>query len=86
MTEPLRILVVDDEKDIRALVRYNLEKSGFVVDSLSRGDKVSKRVNTARPDLIVLDLMLPGLDGREVFRFLRAAPETAAIPVVMLTA
>ncbi|NOY52196.1 MAG: response regulator transcription factor [Deltaproteobacteria bacterium] len=84
--EPRRILVVDDEKDIRDLVRYHLERAGFRVDSLDRGDEVIVRAGEVRPDLVVLDLMLPGLDGREVCRLLRADPETASIPIVMLTA
>ncbi len=86
MSDRRRILIVDDEKDIRDLVCYNLERAGFEVDSLARGDGVMARIREVRPDLIVLDLMLPGLDGREICRFLREDPETAAIPVVMLTA
>lgn len=86
MNNRRRLLIVDDDTDIRNLVRYNLEQAGFKVDSLSRGDAVLPRLREQRPDLIVLDLMLPGLDGREVCRILREDPETAAIPIVMLTA
>jgi len=84
--EPRRILVVEDEKDIRDLVCYHLDRAGFAADPLGRGDEVIGRVKTRRPELILLDLMLPGLDGRELCRLLRENPDTATIPIIMLTA
>lgn len=81
-----RILVVEDDEDILDVLRYNLEREGFVVGTCLRGDKVLESVARKRPGLILLDLMLPGLDGLEVCRRLRQDPTTARIPVVMLTA
>ena len=80
------VLVVDDEEDILELVRYNLEKEGFQVWGVTTGEAAIKEAMTRRPDLIVLDLMLPGIDGLEVCRMLKARTETTSIPVVMLTA
>jgi DNA-binding response OmpR family regulator len=81
-----RVLVVDDEKDIVDLVTYNLARNGY--DAISAGDGVAALEIARRdlPDLIVLDLMMPGLDGTEVARRLKADPRTAAIPIIMLTA
>ncbi len=80
------ILVVDDERDILALVEYNLQKEGFSVTCVGTGEAALGAAGTRLPDLIVLDLMLPGLDGLEVCRRLKAAPGTKHIPIVMLTA
>jgi two-component system phosphate regulon response regulator PhoB len=80
------ILVVDDEQDILELVEYNLHKEGFVVSSVSSGEEALAATRTRLPDLIVLDLMLPGVDGLEVCRRLKAEPATRQIPIVMLTA
>ena len=65
------ILVVEDEDDIRELLRYNLAKEGYQVTGSASGEEALKAVKAARPDLLVLDLMLPGMDGLEVCRFLR---------------
>jgi two-component system, OmpR family, alkaline phosphatase synthesis response regulator PhoP len=81
-----RILVVDDERDILELVEYNLHKEGFAVTCVASGEEAMSAARTRQPDLIVLDLMLPGVDGLEVCRRLRAEPATRHIPVVMLTA
>lgn len=81
-----RILVVDDEASIRQLERYNLEKEGFTCSEAADGPACLERVRRERPDLIVLDIMLPKKDGPEVCRQLKAQPATAAIPIVMLTA
>jgi two-component system, OmpR family, alkaline phosphatase synthesis response regulator PhoP len=81
-----RILVVEDDKDIAELIKRYLEKEGHTVDQLSSGDRVVPRARANRPDLIVLDLMLPGLDGLLVCQALRQDPGTAAVPVIMLTA
>jgi DNA-binding response OmpR family regulator len=78
-----RILVVDDEPHIVELVRYNLQQEGFEVLTAGDGETVLARVRADRPDLVVLDIMLPGLDGLEVCRRLR---RESAVPIIMLTA
>jgi DNA-binding response OmpR family regulator len=83
---PATILIVDDEKDIVELVRYHAEKAGFACRSASDGFTALRLIRERRPDLLVLDLMLPGLDGFDVCRQLRRDPATAALPVIMLTA
>lgn len=80
------VLVVEDEPDIRDLVAFHLEREGFQVRTARSGAEGLTRVKTAAPDLIILDLMLPELDGLEVCRRLRRDPVTASIPVIMLTA
>jgi len=80
------ILVVDDEEDIRELVTLNLEREGFQVTGVESGEQALARAREDMPALIVLDLMLPGIDGLEVCRKLKAQPKTQHIPVVMLTA
>ena len=81
-----QILVVEDDPDIADLIRHYLEKSGHAVQVLGSGAAVLPRVRAERPDLIVLDLMLPGLDGLVVCQALRSDPATAAIPIIMVTA
>lgn len=81
-----RILVVDDEEDILELVNYNLSREGYAVSRVSTGEDALKAVRTVAPDLIVLDLMLPGVDGLEVCRVLKKERTTEHIPIVMLTA
>ncbi|MDO9693195.1 MAG: response regulator transcription factor [Candidatus Latescibacteria bacterium] len=80
------ILIVEDEEDIQELVRYTLEREGHVVVAAETGEKGLAAVLGARPALILLDLMLPGLDGKEVCRRLKQQEETRSIPVIMLTA
>ncbi len=80
------ILVIDDEKDIQKLLQYNLEKEGYKVLTSFSGEEGLETAKLKKPDLVILDLMLPGIDGLEVCRLLRSAKETKAIPVVMLTA
>ena len=80
------ILVVEDDPDIADLIRHYLEKSGHAVQVLGSGAAVLPKVRGEQPDLIVLDLMLPGLDGLMVCQALRADPLTAAIPIIMVTA
>ena len=80
------LLVVEDEQDLQELLRYNLAREGFHVTTAGTGEQALQAVEAERPDLILLDLMLPGMDGLEVFRALRAQPENASIPVIMLTA
>ena len=81
-----RVLVVDDEEDLLELVRYNLTKEGYVVECVGSGEEALKAARRQPPDLIVLDLMLPAVDGLEVCRRLKADPKTREVPIVMLTA
>ena len=81
-----RILVVDDEEDILELVKYNLEREGYLVDCVETGEEAIERATAIRPDGILLDLMLPGVDGIEVCRELRKNPDTRTIPIIMMTA
>lgn len=81
-----KILIIDDEQDILDLLAYNLEKEGYTISTALDGLKGKEMALKLIPDLIVLDLMLPGIDGLELCRFLRAYPKTATIPVLMLTA
>lgn len=80
------ILVVDDEEDILDLVRYNLGKEGFDVVTVTTGEEALTMARKVMPDLLLLDLMLPGLDGFEVCKILKADEKTAHIPIIMLTA
>jgi DNA-binding response OmpR family regulator len=81
-----KILVVDDEKDIVELVRFNLERDGFKVVPAYNGEDALRLVKVQLPDLIVLDLMLPGMDGLEACRILKRDSSTFSIPIIMLTA
>ena len=83
---PARILVVEDERDIAALVAYHLTKEGYRVRTTEGGQEALEAVSAEKPDLIVLDLMLPGFSGYEVLQELRRRPEMADVPVVVLTA
>jgi len=80
------ILVVDDEADIRKLVEYNLAKEGYKIACAATGEDALKKARAAVPDLVILDLMLPGVDGLEVCRLLKSDAKTQRIPIVMLTA
>ena len=80
------ILVVDDEEDLLELVRYNLLKEGYRVTCVATGDEALKAARKQPPDLIVLDLMLPLIDGLEVCRRLKGDSKTRDIPIIMLTA
>jgi len=81
-----RILVAEDDADIAALVRHYLEKAGYGVDVTGSGRDVMPRLRQHPADLVILDVMLPGMDGLDVCRAMRADPTTAAVPVIMLTA
>jgi len=80
------ILIIEDEEDIRELIRYNLEKEDYLVTGASSGEDGLKAAFSDCPDLIILDLMLPGLDGLEVCRALKRDDETKSIAIIMLTA
>jgi two-component system, OmpR family, alkaline phosphatase synthesis response regulator PhoP len=80
------IYVVDDEEDILDLVEYNLVKEKFFVERFTTGEKVLDEINFKKPDLLLLDLMLPGIDGLEVCKILKKDSELSQVPVIMLTA
>jgi two-component system alkaline phosphatase synthesis response regulator PhoP len=80
------ILIVEDERDIRDLLKFNLTKDGYRVSAAATGEEGLKLARSGRPDLILLDLMLPGIDGREVCRDLKRDAQTADIPIIMVTA
>lgn len=83
---PKHILVIEDEKDILQLVKLYFEKEGFRISTAPNGLDGLSQARTAHPDLVILDLMLPELDGIEVCKRIRADRSTASIPIVMLTA
>jgi CheY-like chemotaxis protein len=80
------ILIVDDEREIRELLRYNLERQGYQVLTAQDGEEGLARIFATHPDLVLLDLLLPGLNGLEVLRELRQEPSTRDLPVLLLTA
>lgn len=80
------VLVIEDEEDIRELVSYNLLKDGYQVASVASGEEGLTTIESRAPDVVLLDLMLPGIDGLSVCRKLKEDPKTEAIPVIMLTA
>ena len=81
-----RILIVEDEEPLTIMLRYNLEKEGFAVETSAHGEEADLRIRENPPDLAVVDWMLPGLSGIELVRRLRARPETKQLPIIMLTA
>jgi len=83
---PTRILVAEDDPDIGSLLEHYLRKAGFTATVITSGRDVMPQIKREAPDLVVLDLMLPGLDGLQVCRAIRADANTAAIPIIMLTA
>jgi DNA-binding response OmpR family regulator len=86
MTAAKKILIVEDERDILHLVKHYLEKEGYRVSTAATGAEGLKLAKADHPDLLILDLMLPGMDGLEVCKRLRADQPTAALPIIMLTA
>lgn len=81
-----RVLVVDDEQDILELIRFNAKRAGYEVFTVDTGEAGLVQASRLKPDLVILDLMLPGLDGIEVCRRLKSNEQTQSIPVLMLTA
>ena len=81
-----KILVVDDEESIRLVVSFTLEQAGYDVEHAANGDDCLEKVYSFAPDLVLLDLMMPLVDGWEVLNLLRSNPETERIPVILLTA
>ncbi len=86
MANTKHILVVDDESDIRELITYNLKKEGFITDTASDGETALATIRKHTFDLIILDLMLPGIQGIELCKILRNDQKTSKIPIIMLTA
>ncbi|MFA5199200.1 MAG: response regulator, partial [Candidatus Omnitrophota bacterium] len=82
----VNILIVEDEKDIIKMLEYNLKKEGFKVSDTRDGESALEEARRGHPDIILLDLMLPGIDGLEVCKSLKNDPKTSSIPVIMLTA
>jgi len=83
---PKKILVVDDDADMRDLLCFNFEHAGFIVNTAVDGDDALIKVRMLMPDLILLDVMMPDVDGFTVCEILRRDPATASIPIIMLTA
>ena len=83
---PKKILIVEDEADIAKLVKFYLEKDGFQTNVAKSGSEALKLLKSERPDLVILDLMLPEMDGIEICKKVRSAPDTAFLPILMLTA
>ncbi len=81
-----KILVVEDEEDIQELIRYNLAKEGYQLKVVDSGEPAMAAIRDERPQLILLDLMLPGMNGLELCKWLKSNPQTANLPIVMLTA
>lgn len=84
--EPVRILVADDEAPLRLLCRINLEADGMLVEEAEDGEKALAAISVRPPDAVLLDVMMPGLDGWEVARRIRASAETAELPLIFVTA
>ena len=83
---PKKILIVEDETDIAQLVKLYLEKDGFRTSIATTGSEGLAMIKANRPDMVILDLMLPEMDGLEICKKIRTAPDTALLPVLMLTA
>ncbi len=86
MARRKKILVVDDERDLVELIGMNLQRNGYEVVSAHDGGTGLDMARKQKPDLLILDVMMPGLSGQDVTRTLKADPETAGIPILMLTA
>lgn len=81
-----KILIVEDEKDVMELIHYNLAKEGYHCETAYNGQEALKKAQATRPDLVLLDLMLPEVDGLEVCKRLKSSPQTEPIPIIMVTA
>lgn len=83
---PTKILVCDDERHIVRLIQVNLERQGYTVTTAFDGKEGLEKIRSEKPDLVVLDVMMPYMDGFEVLKTIRREPETENLPVIMLTA
>jgi CheY-like chemotaxis protein len=81
-----RILVADDDKEIREIISFVLDRHGFVVEAASNGQQFRQMLASCLPDLIILDIMMPGIDGYQLCAELRSDPQTHDIPIIMMTA
>jgi DNA-binding response OmpR family regulator len=86
MSEPLRILLADDDPAMLRLLEVNFRLEGFDVETVSRGDEALERVSASAPAALVMDVVMPGLDGIAVARAMRAEPELSGVPIVLLSA
>lgn len=85
-SEHIKVLIIEDEADIQQLISYHFKQAGYRVETCSNGAEGLKKARESKPDLLILDLMLPGIDGLEVCRTLKGDPQTRVIPIIMLTA
>ncbi len=83
---PLKVLVCDDERHIVRLIQVNLERQGYIVVTAFDGKEGLEKIRSEKPNLVVLDVMMPYMDGFEVLKTIRREPETESLPVIMLTA
>jgi two-component system, OmpR family, alkaline phosphatase synthesis response regulator PhoP len=83
---PAKILIVEDEEDILELLEFNLARAGYEVEGVDSGEKALSAIRAHQPDLILLDLMLPGVDGLEVCRAIKRDPALSGVSVIMVTA
>lgn len=81
-----KILAVDDDAHIRRIVQVSLERAGYTVATATNGVEALELLDTVEPDLVILDINMPYMDGHEVLKSMKDSPETASIPVIMLTA
>jgi len=81
-----KILSIEDDADIRELIKFNLEQEGYAVEEAATGAEGLDRIKRRQPDLVLLDLMLPGMPGLEICRILRSAKETSTLPILIVTA
>lgn len=86
LSEPRRILVVDDDRNLRKIIQANLELAGFEITAVPSGPDALRMLDSLHPDLVVLDVMMPAMDGYEVARRIRRHPSNAHVPIIMLTA
>jgi two-component system, OmpR family, alkaline phosphatase synthesis response regulator PhoP len=84
--DPAHVLIVEDDEDIARLLAHSLARTGLTTEIRLSGADVLTRIRRDRPDLLLLDVMLPGLDGRDIARAIRSNPETAGLPIIMITA
>jgi two-component system, OmpR family, alkaline phosphatase synthesis response regulator PhoP len=81
-----KVLIIEDDADIRELIKFNLEQDGYVVEEAATGAEGLERIKRRHPDLVLLDLMLPGMPGLEICRVLRSTKETTGLPILIVTA
>ena len=81
-----KVLIIEDDTDIRELIKFNLEQDGYAVEEAATGAEGLERIKRRQPDLVLLDLMLPGMPGLEICRVLRSSKETSTLPILIVTA